>query len=306
MYLIGVSGGRTKTHCIIGDEKGNIFAEGFGGPANYQIVGIEIAKQSIETAINRALDKLNIPIGEIRYAVLGLSGADYEIDFTHLKMMCNKIFKGVLFTILNDCWIGLRAGSNENWGVVSLCGTGHGCMGRDNKGNKVELRNMYYELGNRGGGGELIREALHYAFRADEKLSRATRLTTEIPKELNVESMNQVDSLVRKLGIDNEVFAKLPILVSELSKEGDAVSQSIMISMGEALGETAGSVIKRLKMEKEEVPVVLVGSVFTAENPLLIDSYRLTVHKIAPYAKFHILDKKPVVGAYYLAVDTMR
>lgn len=303
MYLLGIDGGGTKTHCIIGDEKGNIFAEGFGGPANYQMSGMETTRHSVRTAINRALDKLNVPIEDIAYAVLGLSGADYEVDFTNLQSMCSTIFKEVPFKIVNDCWMGLRAGSNENWGIVSVCGAGHGCMGKDIKGHKVELRNMYYELGNRGGKGEIIREALHHAFRADEGLGAATRLTIEIPRELGVETMRATDLVVREEGINSEIFTKIPNIVSELAKEEDEIAQFIMISMGNALGETAAGVIKRLQLEKSQVPIVLVGSIFTGDNPLLMDAYRLAVHKVAPYARFIVLDKKPVMGAYYLAMD---
>ncbi|MGL4799914.1 MAG: BadF/BadG/BcrA/BcrD ATPase family protein [Cellulosilyticaceae bacterium] len=303
MYLLGVDGGGTKTHCVVGDEKGNIFAEGFGGPANYDCVGIETTKQSIHTAIMRALDKLNIGIQDIECAVLGLAGADYPEDYEILGEMCQEIFGEVPFEVVNDCLIALRAGSENGWGVVSICGTGHGAMGVTKEGRRIELRNMDYDLGNRGGGGELLREAMHHAFRADEGISASTKLQHEIPKVFKVDSMVEVDRIIRQRGFDDEVKYRIPVVVAQLAKERDKVAQNIMMSMGKALGQTAAGIIRRMGAMDDEVTMVLAGSVFGGDNPLLIDMYILEVHKVAPWAKVKILDKKPVMGAYYLAQD---
>lgn len=303
MYLLGVDGGGTKTHCIVGDEFGNVFAEGFGGPANYDCVGIETTKKSIETAIGRALDKLNIRIQDIGYAVLGLAGADYPEDYEILGKMCQSIFGKVPFEVVNDCFIALRAGADQGWGVVSICGTGHGAMGVTKDGTRVELRNMDYQLGNRGGGGELVREAFHHTFRADEGIGPATRLQTEIPKIFHVETMTEVDRLLRKDAIDDESKYRIPVLVAKLAKERDKVAQKLMIRMGSALGQSAAGIIRRMGAMDEEVTIVLAGSVFSGDNPLLLDAYMLEVHKVAPWAKVKVLNKKPVMGAYYLACD---
>lgn len=306
MYLLGVDGCETKTHCIIGDEAGNICAEGFGGGANYDLVGIDVVKQSIETAISRALSKLNIQINDITYAVLGLAGADYEEDFNTLEEMARDIFEDIPFEVVNNCWLGLRAGSEEGWGVVSICDSGHGSVGKSKDGMKIELRNMDYTLGNRGGGGELMREALHYAFRAYEGGEVSSRLQYEIPKLLGVFTMDEVDTLIRKQGENVEGMSQIPQLVMRLAKEEDTLCQHMMISMGSALGKTAAGIVRRLDAKRENVPIILFGSMFTSDNPLLIDAYKLEVHKVAPKAKFKILDKRPVLGAYYLASDHVK
>lgn len=303
MYLLGIDGGETKTHCIIGDEKGNICAEGFGGGANYDLIGIDVVKQSIETAISRALSKLNLQIHDISYAVIGLAGADYEEDFNILEKMGKSIFNEIPFKIVNNCWLGLRAGSEEGWGVVSICDTGHGSMGKSKEGIKIELRNMNYTLGNRGGSGELIKKAVHYAFRAYEGGEISSRLQYELPKLLGLFTMDEVDTLIRKQGCKAEGMNQIPQLVMRLAKEEDVLCQDMMISMGSALGRTAAGIIRRLDVKRESVPVILLGNMFTNDNPLLIDAYKLEVHKIAPRAKFKVLDKRPVLGAYHLALD---
>lgn len=306
MYLLGLDGGETKTHCIIGDEDGNIFAEGFGGPANYQTVGEGVAKQSIMTAISRALSKLNIQIADIEYGIIGLAGVDGEEDFKIINRICGHIFNDVPYEIYNDCWLVLRVGSDENWGVVSVCGRGHGCMGRTKEGKEVQLRNRVFAIGNRGGGTELVHETLHYTFRADEGIGIATRLQEEIPRVLGVGTMTEVEYLIREKGDSLEGLTQIPMILSRLAKEEDEVSQNIIIDNGKAIGKSAAAVIKELGFQQTEVPIVVGGSAFTEDNPLFIDAYKLEVHRVAPHAKFTVIDKRPVIGAYYLAIDKLK
>lgn len=302
MYLLGIDGCESKTHCIIGDENGNIYAEAFGGAANYNFVEKNVVKQSIQTAISRALNKLNLQITDISYAVLGLAGADYKEDIDHLEKICKKIFVDVPFEIVNDCCIGLRAGSEEGWGVVTICGLGHKSMGKDKNGMKVELPNINYSLGSKVRGREWIREVLYWAFRVDEE-GGSSKLQYELPKLLGVNKMSEVDKLIREQGLDIEGMKQIPSLVTRLAKEEDTPCQEMIIAIGSMLGKNAAGIIRRLEAKQENIPVILLGSMFTSENPLLMDAYKMEVHKVAYKAEFKVLDKKPVRGAYYLAMD---
>ena len=306
MYLLGINGGGTATHCIIGDEHGNIYAEGFGGSSNYHTAGKDAVKNAMSLAINRALSKLNIEISDVTYAVLGIASADNEKDFIVLNSICNEIFADVPFEVLNDCWIGLRAGSEGNWGIVSICDTGHGAMGKTMGGEKVELRNMNFTLGNRGGSVEISEDALYHAFRADEKIGTPTKLQYEIPKVFGYKKMEDIDEIVRNEEVNADQLHRISTVVSQLAKEEDNVCQDILISMGSTIGKTAAGIIKRLQIQKTEVPIVLLGSVFTGDNPLFLDAYIMEIHRVAPRAKIKILDRKPVMGAYELAIDYMK
>ena len=134
MYLLGIDGGGTKTQCVIGDLNRNILSEGIGGASNYQTAGKDVAANSIQMSIDMALLKINIQLKDIQYAVLGLSGADGEMDFIVLNEICKRIFMEVPFKVYHDGWIALRAGSKEKWGIVSICGTGHGVAGITKEG----------------------------------------------------------------------------------------------------------------------------------------------------------------------------
>lgn len=306
MYILGIDGGGTKTHCLIGDEKGHILAEGFGGPANYQLCGLETTRASIEMAIQKALQALkteaSVCLEDITVAVLGLSGADGPSDYEALNQVCSTIFKEVPFKIFNDCWIGLRSGS-EGYGVISICGTGGAHAGKGINGEEYIFRNINYILGSRGGGEELVDTAIHYAFRSNEGTYKKSSLEDKIMNIFEVYSMDELCQMLRENKMTPEHAFKIPVAVFEAAHEGDVVSCEIISEMGRTEGQYASAIINKLKLNKEQVPMVLIGSMFKLEDPLLIEPYMAEVNKIAPKAYYKIPKVAPVYGAYYIGLD---
>ncbi|MBD0395050.1 MAG: ATPase, partial [Microcoleus sp. C1-bin4] len=73
-YVLGIDGGGTKTICILMDENHLVLGRGEAGPSNYQTLGIETAKQSIQLAIERAVMSANIDeaVGNLNIEAIGL------------------------------------------------------------------------------------------------------------------------------------------------------------------------------------------------------------------------------------------
>jgi N-acetylglucosamine kinase-like BadF-type ATPase len=305
MYIAGIDGGGTSTCCVIGDEKGNVLSEGTGAPSNYQVIGIDAARSSVWNSLSEAMVKINIDLGRLDYVYLGLAGADIEPDFKVLNEMCKQMLGNVPFKVVNDCWVGLRAGIPENYGIVTICGTGTNTAGRTRDGREVILRSMSYELGNRGGGIDVSRDALHHAYRSEEGTGPKTRLETVLPEILGFKSLADMVEPVRMGQADCARMYKIPPAVFELASEGDRVCQDILVSMGRTIGELATGVIKKLGLEKEEIPVTLVGGLTKGRNPLLVDEYITTVHRAAPYAHISISKLEPVMGAYLLGLEAV-
>ena len=62
---------------------------------------------------------------------------------------------------------------------------------------------------------------------------------------------------------------------------------------------------RRLGLETTDVEVVLGGSVFKGKGPLLVDTVTQVVHRIAPRASIVLPEFEPVVGAVFLALESL-
>lgn len=58
-------------------------------------------------------------------------------------------------------------------------------------------------------------------------------------------------------------------------------------------------------LETTDVEVVLGGSVFKSRGPLLVDTVTQVVHRIAPWATIVLPEFEPVVGAVFLALESL-
>ncbi|HZL83657.1 MAG TPA: BadF/BadG/BcrA/BcrD ATPase family protein, partial [Candidatus Deferrimicrobium sp.] len=163
-YYLGVDGGTTRTKAVVGDNAGHIIGSGEGGASNYQIVGLEAAISGITNAVQRVLTAANLSLPQIERAVFGLSGMDLPKDREVLNAALVTTFPGLVFDLVNDTWIMLKAGSEKGWGIALVCGGGANACACSRDGTWVTLRGLGYESGLRGGGLDMLRDILHYAF----------------------------------------------------------------------------------------------------------------------------------------------
>lgn len=306
MYVMGVDVGGSKTHCVVADENGKSIAEGFGGAGNYQVCGAKTASCSMKEAVYGALEPAGLSLEDIAYAVFGISGADGPEDFEVLTPMVQQIMGTTRHEIVHDAWIGLRAGTEDYVGVVSICGTGAGHAGRNRAGQTLTLRNLDFITGNYGGGGEIGKKAMHYAFRSEEGTWKKSSLEEAVPSVFGVKNMEEVCAILRRGGMTKQQGYQLPIMVFDQARKGDAVAREIVSGMGYEEGKYAAAVLRRLDMCEEEVPAVLIGSIFRTKEPILIDAYMRAVHEDAPKAYAVIPQEAPVAGAVKLALDHVK
>lgn len=302
MYVLGIDAGGTKTHCVIADENENILAEGLAGASQHQLFGIRQTEKNLQLAVSAALKEADLTLQDLSYAVLGMSGADGEDDLALLNPAAEKVLPGVPFRVVHDAWIGMYSALKEPFGVVSICGTGAGHAGRNRQGDELTLRNLDYRLGNYGGGGDLVEKALHYAFRSDEGTYEKSALEAAVPPIFGVSTMEDVCRLLKQNPISDKERYQLPITVFQLANSGDSVCRMLIQDLGHEEGLYAAAVIRRLHMENEQVPVVLIGSLFHSDDPLLLDPFMEAVRSAAPAAYPVLPTRKPVTGAVRMAL----
>lgn len=305
-YIIGIDGGGTKTRGIVGDLNGNIICDITGDGSNHQHIGPSKCKDAINSLYINLLTKANITENEIDHIYLGLSGADVESDFSLLNEICSSIFTRNNFTVVNDAWIIMRSGLKSSFGAVAICGTGTNSAARNMENKTAILRALAYELGSFGGGMDIAREGLHYAFKANELTGKSTILTDKIPGIFNVNTIEEViHFFYPEVTADSKTIGQVTRILFECASLGDEVSQDILLNCGEVVGKQTAGVIKQLSMENLEIPVVIGGTVFSGTNPLFMDQFKLTLHRTAPKAYVVIPEYPPVYGAYLSCLDLL-
>ncbi len=304
--VIAFDGGGTKTRGVISDTSGKILADCLGPPSNNHTSGPDETKNVLNTLFCKCLAEAGLSANEVSMAVLGLAGLDLPSDFKLLNNICKKIFHDLPFKIVNDAWIIMRSGLSAHWGAVSIYGTGANAAAIHPDGTKNILRALSYQLGGYGGGGDIANEALHHAFRSQERTGQYSLLEVELPELLSV---NNLDDLATYLFPENKLsfedFRRIPPLVFRLAQKGDSVCKNILQQMGKVQGEMVSGVIKKLDMETMKIPVVLGGSVFNNSFPIFINSMKKEINKTAPNAYFIIPELPPVAGALLMSFDML-
>lgn len=302
--IFSIDGGGTKTHLGVFDNKGHLLYEAIGAGCNHQSLGVDTYQKVIKGLVDQACEVLKLSYKDIEYMHLGISGADLPEDFERLNNATKEIVGDVTFTVENDSWLILRSGLQSEFGAVCICGTGANAAAIGLDGSKAILRSLGFTLGMYGGGLDIAREALHYAFRAEELTYKKTKLMDEIPPILGVKTMEEVVSLFYpKSTVDRYQLGKITALTFKLAQEGDIVSQEIIKRIGMFLGFQTAGVIKQVHAEDLNIPVVIGGRVFEEGTHHFIDEMLLYLKQEVPNAYLVRPKYPPMIGGYLRALD---
>ena len=304
-HVLGVDAGATKTYALLADETGRVLSLGRGGPANHQVstLGLAGAMRSIADAVESACGQASIPPQSLTHAAFCLAGADFPGDFALLEGGIREAWPALSFTVHNDSFAGLRAGSSRNWGVVSICGTGTNQVGISKDGHSLQVGGMGYIHGDFGGAADLGREAVRAVFMAVEQRGPVTSLVQPVLDHMSFATTQELSEALYLGKVERGLIPRLSPLVFAHASKGDQVAQEILIRMGTLLGQSAGAVIRQLELDQDDVEVVMAGSTWKGECPLMIDAFRLAVHRVAPRARLVRPRYEPVVGAWLLGVE---
>ncbi len=311
-YYLGVDGGTTRTKAVIGDDAGRIAGSGEGGASNYQVVGLEAAISGITEAVQGALTCADLSLAQIERAVFGLSGMDLPMHREVLDPALTTAFPGLLLDLVNDTWIMLKGGTDKGWGIALVCGGGANACACSRDGAWVTLRGLGYESGLRGGGLDMLRDILHYAFLSHDGTGPKTVLEQTVLDVTGAPDYDTLQLLFLETTQDmvghgellQRALAIVP-LVFDGATAGDEVCRHVLLLQAESLAEGITGLVRKMGFEHEAIDVVLGGSVFGGSNPLLVDRLTLLVHEAAPRAFLHRPLLDPVLGAYVMALQRM-
>jgi N-acetylglucosamine kinase-like BadF-type ATPase len=300
-YVVGVDGGSTKTIALVADMEGHIVGAARGGNSNWTGTDVEIPMRVVINAVQGALRNANVPPEEIRLGVFGLAGADWPEDYECREAFLSRAHIARQVIVKNDAVVGWRAGTRHTFGVVIAAGTASNTCIITPDGR--EWCYGYYAFD--GGGVDIAKAGIDAVLRAEDGRGCATQLTTPVLDHLGFATPDRLLRAMIAGSIAKEEIAMLCPLVFRAANNGDAVAAEILVKQGEYLAECATAAIRRFDMAQKTFDVVLAGSVFKGEGPLLIDTVTQCVHRVAPQVSVVRAKLEPAVGAILLAYDAL-
>jgi N-acetylglucosamine kinase-like BadF-type ATPase len=178
--FLGVDGGNSGTRALVMNAAGTVRGYGGGGNANHQGQGYDRALRHVATAVQEACRAAGITVREITAAHFALAGDDVEDDHVRLSAGLETAMPDLRFTLSNDVWAGLRAGSTSGIGVAVNRGSGCGTVGRNAQGERPMLPDLGYEFGDAGGGNQIALDTVRAVIRAWQGRGEPTMLTQMI------------------------------------------------------------------------------------------------------------------------------
>jgi N-acetylglucosamine kinase-like BadF-type ATPase len=262
--------------------------------------------ETIEHAAYTAMESAGVRPEEIALASCCLAGADRPDEVVLLREALVEAFGQIQHVeVRNDTQAALRAGTRQPWGAVVVCGSGFNAAGRAPDGREFAFPARGWMTGDRYSGNAMAREMIQLSMRAHDGRGSPTLLTELVLDALGQPSPDGLMLALCDQRIGQRDLLRLVPLLFEAALQGDRVSQDLITRVGEELGISAATVIKRLGLQASPVEVVLAGSVFKGKGPLLIDTVRQIVHRTAPAATLVRLTFEPVVGATLLGLESV-
>jgi N-acetylglucosamine kinase-like BadF-type ATPase len=299
-YFLGIDIGGTKSHALLADEQGRVRGFAQSGPGNYEVVGWDGLRATLQAITQRALDSSGLHKRQIAAMGLGVAGYDWPGERGPTEAAIESLDTAAPYSLVNDAEIALVAGAPQGWGVVIIAGTSNNCRGRDRRGRTGRVTGCGPIYGEYGGASEMVAEAVRSIARAWTHRGPATGLGSAFSARAGA---SDVEDLLEGLYLGRyHITSEAVHAVFHEAERGDMVALQIIAWAGQELGDLANGVIHQLGFEEQAFDCVLAGSLFRG-SPKLAQALCHKVRDVAPLARFVRLDAPPVVGGVLLAME---
>ena len=244
---------------------------GEAGSSNYQSVGIEAAKYSIESAINTAIittDNINIDA-----ICLGLAGVGRSKDIEVIKNIIKDIpvisnIKPQNIIISHDALIALVGGVGNDVGIVVSVGTGSIIFGRNHRGKAKRVGGWGYILGDEGGAYKIAVAGMQAALKSYDGRLVYTSLVEDFNSHLGLNNIEELIEIIYRSGLSVKDIAALAPIVDNAAAKGDEVANMIIDDAVNELVKATVTVINEIFVEGEFLEVVTTGSVWKSKSKM--------------------------------------
>ena len=306
--VIAVDVGNSKTDVALVSGAGEVLGARRGPTSSHQQVGVEAAVATLVTLVEQAagaagLDAAARPLARI--VAMSAAGADFPSDIRLLTRALRRTGLAPADLVVNDCWGGLRAGTDRTWGICVVCGSGMNCLGVAPDGRTARFDALGDISGDWGGGGAIGMAGLAAAVRAQDGRGPATLLARTVPTHFGVARPRSLTLSIYRGTIPYGRHVEIAPLVFDAAGRGDAVAHEIVDRQADEVVAWVRAAIRRLRLQRADPDVVLAGGVFRTELDDFHRRVRAGIAAVAPGARVRRLSLPPVVGAALLGLDRL-
>jgi N-acetylglucosamine kinase-like BadF-type ATPase len=310
-YVIGVDIGGTKSHLAIFDTDGNFIDLGHWGCLNHE--GLEDSFKQFEDEfkqfVNQTLSRNRITIKQVAFSAFGVAGVDTKRQHIIVSDIIKK--NGFeKFTLANDAFLGIPAGSRTGMGICAINGTGCTLAGLNGKGEMFQIGGVGVISADKGGGGYIGERLVSAVYSELFRKGEPTVMTSLLFEKLGITSKyDLVEKIYEETAEGVFDIYKCSPLMFKAANQNDKVASCIFREIAESYANGISCMIEELHFPpEEELYIVLAGSVFVkGEHPLLVDSLKEKVSNDNPGRRiiFNILDVPNVAGAVLWALNSL-
>ena len=293
-YLLGIDGGATKTLAAVLDLELGSLHVGHAGPSNEDAVGSRAAVAALLGAADEAIQRAGISDAELGSAVLAVAGTDTASVIRHVREA-----RSDAWIVVNDVVGAWATATAAGPGVAAISGTGSNVFGVGPGGRSWRSGGWGHLLGDEGSGYWLGVESIRAALRDRDASGPQTGLGQAACDFFDVQSVEQLASLVYSKPLTKGEIAGLAIETAKLAERGDEVARELFEQGAELLAGQITAVITQAGLEGS-FPVGLIGSTYKA-GEVLVGPLSRRVRDCAPGAQIATVEMAPVGGSLLLA-----
>ena len=308
-YIIGVDIGATKSHLALFDTEGNFTDFGRWGCLNYETLPGLYAQFEEEFGqfVAQVLSKNGITMKQVSCAVLGAGGVDTKRQHGVISGILKKLgFER--FTLVNDAYLGIPAGTRTGTGICAINGSGCTLAGINKEGRMMQIGGVGAVSADKGGGGYLGERLVSAVYSELFRRGEPTVMTALLFEKLGITSKyDYVEKIHEKTNDGSFSVYTCGRMVFEAVRQNDRVAADILRDIAANYASGISCMIEELRFPPEdELNVVFAGSVFVkGEHPMLIDTIKemLSGDNPAHHISYTLLDVPNVSGAVIWALN---
>jgi N-acetylmuramic acid 6-phosphate etherase len=230
--LLGIEGGATRSTGVLVDGQMRVVAEYVGGPTNVHAVGRDRAGDATEDILRALLAGANVGWESVSAAAFCMAGLRTDADRSVWRGILDELAAPSDVVLTHDAAAGLAAGSEDQTGILVVCGTGSLVYARRADGAERFVGGRGPVVGDEGSGFDIARRGLRAAARAADGRGPATRLQRLLPERLGLADVEELPRWADP-SAKGRIASAAPIVFDAAEAGDDVAAQIIHAAAGE-------------------------------------------------------------------------